>query len=94
MLTHMIMFNQAYRAKAGQFIGTLAGGQDTGAAFNTVYGFSLSQVLDDLLLYMKQSALSVSNPKYVYDKPPAPQIQAMTKEDQDSLIADLGKKAR
>jgi hypothetical protein len=94
MLTHMIMFNPAYRAKAGQLIGTLASGQDTAAAFNAVYGRSLSQVLDDLLLYMRQSALPVSNPKYVYDKPPAPQIQAMTKEDQDRVIADLGKKAK
>jgi hypothetical protein len=43
------------------------------------------------VLYMKQSALSVSNPKFVIEKS-APQIQAMTKQDQDSLIADLGKK--
>jgi hypothetical protein len=94
MLTHMLMFNQDYRAKVSQFIGVLASGQDTGTAFNTVYGHSLSQVLDDLLLYMKQSALSVSNPKFVYDKPPAPQIQVMTKQDQDSFIADLGKKGK
>ncbi len=58
MLTHMIMFSQDYRAKAGQFIGTLASGQDTGAAFNAVYGRSLQQVLEDLRLYMKQSALA------------------------------------
>ena len=57
MLTHMLMFNQQYRTKVSQFIGTLASGQDTGAAFNTVYERSLSQVLDDLLLYMKQSSL-------------------------------------
>ena len=80
MLTHMVMFGPNYRAKAGQFIGTLAGGQETGAAFNTIYGRSLSQVLEDLLLYMKQSALSVSNPKFVFEKLPAPQIQPMTKE--------------
>jgi hypothetical protein len=92
MLTHMLMFNPQYRAKVSQFIGALASGQDTGAAFNTVYERSLSQVLDDLLLYMKQSSLSVANPKFVYDKPAAPQIQAMTKEDQDRLVAELGKK--
>jgi hypothetical protein len=92
MLTHMLMFGPQYRAKVSQFIGALAGGQDTGAAFNTVYGHSLSQVLDDLLLYMKQSSLLVSNPKFVFDKPAAPQIQAMTKQDQDSIMAELGKK--
>ena len=92
MLTHMIMFGPQYRAKAGQFIGTLASGQDTGAAFNAVYGRSLSQVQDDLLLYMKQSALPVSNTKFVFDKPAAPQIQAMTKQDEESLVAELGKK--
>ena len=92
MLTHMLMFGPQYRTKVSQFIGALASGQDTGAAFSSVYEHSLSQVLDDLLLYMKQSALSVSNPKFVYDKPAAPQIQAMTKQDQESLIAGLGKK--
>ncbi len=54
MLTHKIMFGPDYRAKAGQFIGATASGVDTATAFNTVYGRSLSQVLEDLLLYMKQ----------------------------------------
>jgi hypothetical protein len=94
MLTHMLMFGQEYRAKVSQFIGTLASGQDTATAFNTVYGRSLSQVFDDLRLYMRQSALPVANPKFVYDKPAAPQIQAMTKQDQDGLIAELGKKEK
>ena len=94
MLTHMIMFSQDYRAKAGQFIGALAGGQDTGAAFSSVYDRSLQQVLEDLKLYMKQSALAVSNPKFVFDKSAAPQVEAMTKQDSDTLIAEVGKKAK
>jgi len=94
MLTHMVMFGQDYRAKAGQFIGALASRQDTATAFNTVYGRSLQQVLEDLRLYMKQAGLPVVNPKFVFDKPAAPQIQAMTKEDQDHLIEELGKKKK
>ena len=52
MLTHMVMFGRDYRDKAGQFIAALAGRQDTASAFNTVYGRSLQQVLEDLKLYI------------------------------------------
>ena len=37
MLTHMLMFGPQYRTKVSQFIGALASGQDTGAAFSSVY---------------------------------------------------------
>ena len=95
MLTHMVMFGKDYREKAGQFIAThWRSRQDTAAAFSTIYGRSLQQVLEDLQLYMKQAGLPIVNPKFVFDKPAAPQIQAMTKEDQDHLIADLGKKGK
>jgi hypothetical protein len=92
MLTHMVMFGRDYRAKAGQFTSALANRQDTATAFNTVYGRSLQQVLEDMRLYMKQAGLPVMNAKFVYDKPAAPQIQVMTKQDQDTLMAALGKK--
>ena len=94
MLTHMVMFGKDYRDKAGQFIAALASRTDTATAFSTIYGRSLQQVLDDLQLYMKQAGLPMVNPKFVFDKIPAPQIQAMTKPDQDGLLADLGKKAK
>jgi len=43
---------------------------------------------------IKQAGLPIVNPKFVFDKPAALQIQAMTKEDQDRLVAELGKKEK
>ena len=94
MLTHMVMFGRDYSAKAGQFTAALAKGTDTATAFSTIYERSLQQVLEDLRIYMKQAGLPGVNAKFVYDKPAAPQIQAMTKEDQASLIAALSKKEK
>ena len=93
-LTHMIMFGQDYRAKAGAFIGALSGGEDTGAALNSVYGRNVAQVVGDLELYMKQSALAVVNAKFVYDKPAPPAVSSLSKADEDRVIGDLSKKGK
>ncbi len=92
--THMLMFSPDYRSKVGELIGAMGSGQDTGAAFNSVYGRSLNQVRVDLQLYMKQPALAVATPKFAYEKPPAPQVKPAAKEEQDRIFADLGKKAK
>ena len=94
MLVHMVMFGKDYRANAGQFISALGSRQDTGTAFHNVYGRSLQQVLEDLRFYMKQAGLPIVDAKFVFEKPAAPQIRAMTKEDQDTLTAQLGKKEK
>lgn len=93
-LTHMLMFNPDYRGKVGELIGALGSGQETGAGFNAVYGRSLPQVRIDLQLYMKQPALAVATVKYAYEKPAAPQVKAATKDEQDSIAADLSKKGK
>lgn len=91
MLTHMVMFGTDYRAKAGQFISALSNGEETASAFHTVYDRSLQQVASDLRFYMKQAGVPVVNAKFSPEKPAAPQIQTMTKEEQTNLIAGLGK---
>lgn len=93
-LTHMLMFSQDYRGKVGEFIGALGSWQETGAAFNAVYGRSVAQVVIDLQLYMKQSALPVVNAKYAAEKPAAPAVKALAKEDQDSIVAELSRKGK
>jgi len=93
VLTHMVMFGTEYRSKAGQFIAALSNGEETASAFHTVYGRSLQQVLDDMRFYMKQTGVPVLNVKLAAEKPAAPQIQTMTKEEQVNLIAGLGKQS-
>jgi hypothetical protein len=94
MLTHMIMFSQEYRPKFGEFTGAMAGGMDSGTAFNNVYGRSLAQVGDDLRLYVKQSSLAVANVKFSGEKPASPQVKAATKEDQDRILLELAGKSK
>jgi hypothetical protein len=94
MLTHMIMFQQDYRPKFGEFVGTLGNGQPTGAVFTKVYGRSLPQVASDLKLYAKLPGLSSANLPFKYEKPAAPQIRPATKEDQDRIFADLTRKTK
>jgi hypothetical protein len=48
----------------------------------------------DLQFYMKQSALPVASPKYAADKPAPPQVRPLSKEDQDRVVAELGKKGK
>jgi hypothetical protein len=94
MLTHMIMFSQDYRPRFGEFTGAMAGGMDSGTAFNNVYGRSLAQVGDDLRLYAKQSSLAVATVKFTGEKPASPQVKAATKEEQDRIFADLAGKSK
>ena len=93
MLTDMVMFGTDYRAKADQFVDVLSNGVDTATAFQTAYGRSLKQVQDDMKLYMKQAGVPGLNVKLAAEKPAAPQIQTMTKEEQVNLIAGLGKQS-
>jgi hypothetical protein len=94
MLTHMIMFHPDYRPKFGEFVSTLGNGQPTAAVFTKVYGRSLNQVAFDVKLYAKRPSLSSANLPFKYEKPPAPQIRPATKEDQDRIFEDLGRKSK
>jgi hypothetical protein len=87
----MLMFSPAYRAKAGAFIGETSNGQETLAAFGSVYGRSLADVRSDLGLYMQQAGLPVMEPAYKYEKPPAPAMKPATKEEVEALLAPNGK---
>lgn len=93
-LTHMLMFGPDYRNKVSEFIAALGSGQDTGAAFNSVYGRSLGQVVVDLQLYMKQSSLAVVTRNFPYEKPAPPQVKPVTKEEQDGVFAEIGRKGK
>lgn len=90
-LTHMLMFNPTYRAKTGEFIGVLSNGQETVAAFGSVYGRSLADIRSDLSLYMRQAGLAVAEPAFKYEKPSAPAMKPTTKEDVESLLAPARK---
>jgi len=90
-LTHMLMFNPTYRAKVGAFIGQTSNGQETVAAFGSVYGRSLADIQSDLSLYMRQAGLAVAEPAYKYEKPAAPVMKPSTKEQVEALLASAGK---
>lgn len=92
MLTHMIMFHADYRPKFGEFLNTLGSGVETGSAFSKVYGRSLTQVANDLLLYAKQPSLAVATLKFAGPTIAAPQIKAATKDEEDRILADLSRK--
>jgi hypothetical protein len=94
LLTHMLMFSPDYRPKFSEFLGALAGGTETGAAFNKVYGRSLSQVNTDVRLYAKQPGLAVATVKFAGEKPAVPQVKAATKEEEDRIFADLSRKGK
>ncbi len=94
MLTHMIMFQPDYRPKFGEFVGTLGTGQPTGAVFNKVYGRSISQVAADLAIYAKMPSFSSANLPFKYEKPAAPKVAALTKEDQERILSDLSRKTK
>ena len=91
MLVHMVMFQQEYRPKFGEFMRTLAGGGETGAAFEKVYGVPLSKVKADLTLYSRQTGITVVTAPFKPAKPPAPEVRPATKEEQDKVFADLSK---
>lgn len=91
MLTHMIMFQQDYRPKFGEFVGTLGRGVPTANGFRDVYGRSLSQVSDDLKIYAKLPSLNAANLPFKYDKPPNPQITPSSGQDVDAILASLKK---
>jgi hypothetical protein len=92
-LTHMLMFSPDYSKKVGELIAAMGSGQDTGTAFNSVYGRSVAQVGTDLDLYMRQSGLAVTTKSFKYENS-VPQVEAATKEEQDRIVADLGRKGK
>lgn len=91
MLTHMIMFQQDYRPKFGEFVGTLGRGVPTANGFRDVYGRSLSQVSDDLKIYAKLPSLNAANLPFRYDKAPAPKIASASAQEVDGILAGLKK---
>jgi hypothetical protein len=90
-LTHMLMFSPTYRAKVGQFIGQTSNGEETVAAFGSVYGRSLADVQSDLSLYMRQAGLPVAEPPFKYEKPAAPVVKAATKDEVEALLESARK---
>ncbi|HEY4089763.1 MAG TPA: hypothetical protein VGM43_27755 [Bryobacteraceae bacterium] len=90
-LTHMLMFSPTYRAKAGAFIGQTSNGEETVAAFGSVYGRSLADVRSDLSLYMRQAGLPVMEPAFKYEKPSAPVMKPAAKEDVEALLTSSRK---
>jgi hypothetical protein len=94
MLVHMLMFQQEYRPKFGEFMRTLAAGGETGAVFEKVYGAPISKVKADLILYSKQTGIMVVTAPFKFEKPPAPEIRPAAKEEQDRVFADLSKRPR
>ena len=89
MLVHMLMFQQDYRPKFGEFMRTLAAGGETGAVFEKVYGAPLSKVKADLVLYSQRTGIMVVTAPFKPEKLPAPEIKPATKEEQDKIFADL-----
>ncbi len=89
MLVHMLIFQQDYRPKFGEFMRTLAGGVETGAAFGKVYSAPISKVKADLTLYAKQTGIMVMTAPFKVEKPPAPEVHPVTKEEQDQLFSTL-----
>ena len=90
-LAHMLMFSPIYRAKVGAFIGQTSNGEETVAAFGSVYGRSLADVRSDLSLYMRQAGLPVAEPAFRYEKPSAPVMKPATKEEVEALLASARK---
>jgi hypothetical protein len=86
MLTHMIMFQQEYRPKFGEFVSTLGRGIPTANGFRDVYGRSLSQVSDDLKIYAKLPSLNAANLPFKFDKPPSPQITPSSMQEVDTIL--------
>ncbi|HVY93644.1 MAG TPA: hypothetical protein VHA14_12870 [Bryobacteraceae bacterium] len=89
MLTHMILFQQDYRPKFGEFVSTLGRGESTANGFRDVYGRSISQVDDDLKIYAKLPSLNAANLPFKYEKPPNPQIAPSSQQEVDRLLANL-----
>lgn len=89
MLTHMILFQQDYRMKFGEFVSTLGRGESTANGFRDVYGRSISQVDDDLKVYAKLPSLNAANLPFKYEKPPNPQIAPSSQQEVDHLLASL-----
>jgi hypothetical protein len=92
MVAHMVMFQQDYRPKFGEFINALGRGVPTATGFRDVYGRSIGQVSDDLKSYAKLPSLNAANLPFKYDKPPAPQMGSASQQDVDKILAELNKK--
>ena len=86
MLVHMLIFQQDYRPKFGEFMRTLATGGETGAVFDKVYGVPISRLQTDLTLYAKQTGIMIMTAPFKAEKPPAPEVHPVTKEEQDQLF--------
>ncbi len=87
MLTHMLVFHDEYRAKWGAFVGAMAAGNETGAAFTAVYGKSVNQVAADLKLYAARPGLVTITQPAKLDKPVSPEARAATSQEADAAIA-------
>ncbi len=92
MLVHMLIFQQEYRPKFGEFMRTLATGVETGTAFNKVYSAPLSKVQADLILYSKQTGLMVMTAPFKIEKLAAPEVRPAAKEELDQVLAALNKR--
>jgi hypothetical protein len=89
MLVHMLMFQQDYRPKFGEFMRTLASGTESGAAFEKVYSSPVSKVKTDLTIYSKQTGILTMTAPFKVEKLAAPESKPLTTEALASLFASL-----
>ena len=88
-VTHMLMFKKEYAAKFGAFVSALSQGQDSAAAFGTVYGQSLTGVGQDLALYFKLPSHAVVTIAFQLEKPVTPQVSQLSPGDSAPILAEL-----
>ena len=89
LLVHMLIFQQEYRPKFGEFLRTLAGGMETGTAFGKVYAAPLSKIQTDLVRYSEQTGLMIMTAPFKFEMPSPPVVKPATKEEQDKVFAEL-----
>jgi hypothetical protein len=92
MLVHMLILQPDYRMKFGEFMRTLAAGEETGSAMEKVYDRPVSKVKTDLVFYANRTGIMVVTAPFKYERPPAPEVKTATKEEAERILADLTKR--
>jgi hypothetical protein len=88
-LTHMLMFQKEYSPKFGPFVGALAGGENSDAAVQRIYGRSVSGLTGDLAIYYKMPMHNAATVAFQLDKPVTPQTGQLSAADSDIILAQL-----
>jgi hypothetical protein len=88
-LTHMLMFQDEYRPKFGAFVGAIAGGENTDAVVQRIYGKSVSGLTGDLAIYYKMPTHKSGGVNFQLPKPVTPQIGELSAADSAVILAQL-----